>query len=88
MRNEDIDWSIFHCIPECGSVTIAELAERSLFSADEIKASLARLERACLIHVDGEKVCALSLNDMFILNEIKNAPSDIYIENGVIKVRK
>ena len=88
MRNEDIDWALFHCIPECGNMTVAELAERSLFSVEEIKASLARLEKACLIHVAGDTVCALSLNDMFILNEIKNAPSGIYIENGVIKVRK
>jgi len=75
-------------IPENGMRTIAELAEQSGFSRDEVLASLARLEKACLIYVKGENVCALSINDMFMMNEIRNAPSDIYIENGVIKVRK
>ncbi len=88
MRNEDVDWALYHMIPDNGTPTITELVERSDFSRDEVRASLARLEKACLIYVKGENVCPLSINDMFMMNEIMNAPSDIYIENGVIKVRK
>ena len=88
MRNEDVDWALFHMIPENGTRTIAELAEQSGFSEDEIRASLARLQKACLIHVKGEVVCALSITDMFMMNEMQHASSDIYIENGIIKVRK
>ncbi|WP_048061978.1 hypothetical protein [Methanocorpusculum labreanum] len=88
MRNEDVDWALFHMIPENGMRTIAELAEQSGFSEDEIRASLARLQKACLIHVKGEVVCALSITDMFMMNEIQQPSSDIYIEDGIIKVRK
>jgi len=88
MRNEDVDWTLYHMIPDNGTPTITELVERSCLSVDEVRASLARLEKAGLIYVKGENVCPLSLNDMFMMNEIRNAPSDIYIENGVIKVRK
>jgi predicted transcriptional regulator len=88
MRNEDVDWALFHMIPENGTRTIAELAEQSGFSEDEIMASLARLQKACLIHVKDEVVCALSITDMFMMNEMQHASSDIYIENGIIKVRK
>ncbi|MDO9523641.1 MAG: hypothetical protein Q7J08_08035 [Methanocorpusculum sp.] len=75
-------------IPDNGTPTITELVERSCLSVDEVRASLARLEKAGLIYVKCENVCPLSLNDMFMMNEIRNTPSDIYIENGVIKVRK
>mgnify|MGYP000897567473 CR=1 FL=1 len=89
MRNEDVDWSLFHLIPENETRTISELVEKSGFSRDEVVSSLARLEKNRLIQMAGEIVHALSINDMFILNEVCNsAESDIYIENGIIKVRK
>ncbi|HJJ43739.1 MAG TPA: hypothetical protein O0X66_02180 [Methanocorpusculum sp.] len=88
MKNEDVDWTLFHMIPECGTKGIAELVIQSGFLEDETRASLVRLEKACLIHVKGENVCALSINDMLMMNEIKNADCGIYIEDGIIKVKK
>jgi hypothetical protein len=89
MRNEDVDWTLFHLIPENEIPTISELIDKSGFSRDEVVSSLARLEKDCLIQVIGENVHALSINDIFMMNEVNNdAQSDIYIENGIIKVRK
>lgn len=89
MKPEDIDWKLFHMVPEKDSVTITELCENSGFEKEVVVDSLKRLERSCLLSVNGEKVCANSIQDFLMLGEIKNdTDSLIEIENGVIKVRK
>lgn len=89
MKNEEIDWAIFHMIPEGAPTTISKLAENSGFDRETVTSSLERLENNCLISVMGETVSALSIDEFFMMNEIKNEmPSFLEIENGVIKVRK
>jgi hypothetical protein len=89
MRNEDVDWTLFHLIPENETPTISELIDKSGFSRDEVVSSLTRLEKNCLIHVIGENVHALSITEIFMMHEVTSSnQSDIYIENGIIKVRK
>ena len=89
MRNEDVDWTLFHLIPENEIPTISELIDKSGFSRDEVVSSLARLEKDYLIQVIGENVHALSITEIFMMHEVTSSnQSDIYIENGIIKVRK
>ncbi|MDR3102732.1 MAG: MarR family transcriptional regulator [Methanocalculaceae archaeon] len=89
MRDEEIDWALYHLLPDGQPVMIAELAENSWFSQDAVDASLARLENNCLIVVRDGAVSRLSLLDMLMMNKMMHAPDmPIYMENGVIKAKK
>ena len=85
MRDEDIDFKIYHLIPDEGR-SISEIAEQTCLD------SLSRLEKSRLIMVRGEIACPLSITDFIFASQLANAPAEddcgIYIENGVIKVRK
>ena len=91
MRDEDIDWKIYHLIPDEGRA-ISELAEQTCLDEEAVRASLSRLEKSRLVMVRGDRACPLSITDFIFASLIVNAPADddcgIYIENGVIKVRK
>lgn len=92
MRDEDVDWKIYHLIPDGTTVPIAELAEKSCLDEETVRASLARLEKSRLVMVKGDAACPLSFTDFLFASQIENTPAEddcgIYIENGVIKVRK
>ncbi|MDO5844200.1 MAG: hypothetical protein Q4Q53_03520 [Methanocorpusculum sp.] len=89
MKSEEIDWAIFHMIPEKSPVTISKLIETSGFDRETVESSLNRLENNCLIAVMGETVNALSIEDMFMINEIKyDKNSLVEIENGIIRIKK
>ena len=88
MKDEEIDWAIYHMLTDEKPVMIAELVDRSGWSRDVVEASVGRLENNYLIAVMGEAVNLLSLSDMLML-EMMHAPDmSVYIENGVIKAKK
>lgn len=96
MNDTDVDWMIYHLVPDEGS-TIDIISEKSGINRNEVLSSISRLENTHLVHCDGEKVFPVSIHD-FILSGILTGKSSqgkgneddygIYIENGVIKVRK
>lgn len=89
MRDEEIDWALYHMLSDEKQVMIAALVKRSGLAREIVEASLSRLENNCLITVMGEAVCLLSLSDMLMLSEVLHAPDmPVYIENGVIKAKK
>ncbi|HJJ47878.1 MAG TPA: hypothetical protein O0X39_02635 [Methanocorpusculum sp.] len=88
---EEVDWKIFHLVPESKPALISELIEKTGYERSVVEASLMRLEKSCLLTVAGEEVHAMSIQDFFMANEIKQSMADdpfLEIENGVIKVRK
>lgn len=87
MKENDIDWKIFHMVPEGVSVSISKLVESSGLERAIVEQSLERLEKYCLISVVGEIVSAISLNDMFMLNQLQN-DDFLEIKDGVIRLRK
>lgn len=91
MRDEDVDWKIYHLIPDEGR-TISELAEQASLDEETVRASLARLEKSRLVMVRGDTACPLSITDFIFASQLSSAPAEddcgIYIENGIIKVRK
>lgn len=92
MKDEDVDWNIYHLIPDEG-ILLQDLIEKSGMEKESVLASAARLEKIHLVHCDGEKVCPVSINDFLITETLcggaeKEDDFGIYIENGVIKVRK
>ncbi|MDU9376486.1 hypothetical protein McpSp1_11070 [Methanocorpusculaceae archaeon Sp1] len=89
MKDEEIDWALYHLLPESRPVTISALVEQCGLSREVVEASLERMENNCLIAVMGESVNLLSLSDMLMMNQMMHDSSmPVYIENGVIKAKK
>lgn len=88
MKNEEIDWTLYHMLEDGKSIRVSELCQSSGFSNDTVVSSLTRLENNCLISVIGDSVHLLSLSEMMMINELKHAPNcPVYMENGVIKIK-
>ncbi|MDO5846794.1 MAG: hypothetical protein Q4Q20_00625 [Methanocorpusculum sp.] len=94
MNDEDTDWKIYHLIPDEG-IAFDELIKVSGMTKETVLASAARLEKILLVHTADDRVCPVSVNDFLISETLcggggaeKEDDLGIYIENGVIKVRK
>jgi DNA-binding Lrp family transcriptional regulator len=89
VRQEDIDWKIYHIVVEENSVSADEISSKTGFDTETVSESLKRLESANLIGYDGKKAKILSIQEMLLKCRIKNTASNpnspIIIENGVIK---
>jgi Mn-dependent DtxR family transcriptional regulator len=89
VKEEDTDWQIYHQIPQTGLVTVCDLAARNGLDPGVVEASLARLERSCLVERKGDAVRLLSFGEALIHNQVKYEKDlPFMIENGVIKERK
>ncbi len=91
MKDEDVDWKIYHLLPDGQTIPIQDLAAQSGLDEQTVRASLARLEKSRLVMVKGDCACPLSITDFIFASQIASQPEDdcgIYIENGIIKVRK
>ena len=89
MRQEDIDWKIYHIVVDGNSVSADDIISKTGFDRETVNGSLKRLESSSLIEYDGKTARILSLHEMLLKCSIKNAATDpdspIIIENGVIK---
>ena len=89
MKEEDVDWLLYHIIAQKGEVTADDLADMSGLDAAAVTTSLDRLDRYLLIDRTGGKTRALSIGEALIKCQAKNDETLPYIiENGVIKARK
>ena len=89
MKEEDVDWLVYHQLPEGNSVTANALAAGCGLGMPEVEASLTRLERSCLIERTGSVVRLLSFGEALIRNQVKYEEDlPFTIENGVIKAKK
>ncbi|MDD1703247.1 MAG: MarR family transcriptional regulator [Methanoregula sp.] len=89
MKEEDIDWTIYHLIPGGSEISRDELARKSGFDTAVVAASLDRLTRYLLIERTGDSARLLSIGESLIKCQTKYDKSlPFVIENGVIKERK
>ena len=89
MKEADVDWLVYHQLPESTAVPVDSLAGRCGLGAPEVEASLARLERACLVERSGNSVRLLSFGEALIRNQMKYEEDlPFTLENGVIKAKK
>jgi hypothetical protein len=89
VKEEDVDWLVYHRIPENASVTADALAAGCGLGIPEVEASITRLERSCLIERSGGSVRLLSFGEALIKNQVKYEEDlPFTIENGVIKEKK
>lgn len=88
MKEADVDWLVYHRIPEGSSVSTDALAERCGLSVSDLKASLVRLERSCLVKRSGSSVRLLSIGESLLRNQL-NYEEDLpfILENGVVKMK-
>ncbi|NYT05941.1 MAG: MarR family transcriptional regulator [Methanomicrobiales archaeon] len=88
MREEEIDWILYHIITATDTIALPELCLRAGVSEEIALASAERLERGMLIARNGDSLRALSVQESLLLCQLRHAGnSPITVENGVIKVR-
>jgi hypothetical protein len=89
VRDEDVDWIIYHRIPEGSGITIAELAAGTGFAEDAVRASVERLCGYKLVRESAGTVHVMSIQESLIACQCQyESNSPIYVEDGVIKVNK
>lgn len=89
VKDEDVDWMIYHLVAQKSKSTADELVTASGIAAPEVTGSLERLVHYLLIERDGDTFRALSISEALLKCQIKNIrDSPVTIENGVIKMRK
>lgn len=89
MKEEDADWLVYHLIPPASPASLEMLVDKSGLERSSVEASLARLDRSCLIERDGEQVRVLTFGESLIRNQAKYDDSlPFTIEKGVIRQRK
>jgi hypothetical protein len=89
VKEEDVDWLVYHRIPAGASITADALAADSGLGIPDVDASLVRLERSCLVERSGSSVRLLSYGEALIRNQLKYEEDlPFTIENGVIREKK
>lgn len=90
MREEDLDWEVYHLIVADPEADAGVLAAHLRCSPAEIQASLRRLERASLIEQgEGGRLRVLSIQEMLIRCQARYCrDTPFVIENGVIKLKQ
>lgn len=90
MREEDLDWEVYHLIVADPARDAGSLAVHLGCSPAEIQASIQRLERASLIEQgDGGSFRVLSVQEMLIRCQARYCRDiPFVIEGGVIKLKK
>lgn len=89
MKEEDVDWLVYHRIPAGVPVAADALAAECGLGIPDVEASVTRLERSCLVERSGCSVRQLSFGEALIKNQVKYEEDlPFTIENGVIKEKK
>lgn len=89
MREEELDWVVYHRIPECGGITTEDLVAATGFEPDAVAASLDRLERYLLVRRYGDAVRLLSIQESLIECQCRHAEDlPFVIENGIIRATR
>jgi hypothetical protein len=89
VREEDLDWVVYHRIPENGGITTGDLVATTGFEPTAVTASLERLERYFLIRRSGETVCLCSIQESLIECQCRYTEDmPFVIENGVVKAKR
>jgi Mn-dependent DtxR family transcriptional regulator len=89
VKDEHIDWLIYHLIEPTGSVTLDELAHKSSLDPATVTMSVLRLEKNLLVEQCEGRVRMLSLGESLIRCQVRYYPDLPYtIEHGVIREKK
>jgi len=88
VREEELDWVVYHRIGDDAVSTVASIAQALGCSECEIDASCRRLEKNLLIERAGEGYRRLSFVESLASCQMRYCSDmPVYMENGVIKVK-
>lgn len=88
MRDEDIDWTVYHLITGNPGCTCETLLEQTGYSRDIVDASLARLKRYCLVDIRDDTLRGCSTTEIVFRNQMAGFMSDgLELSGGVIRYR-
>ncbi len=89
MKDEDIDWLVYHLMQEQEEYTPGVLAGLAGLAEDIVRASLLRLENALLVSQRDGSYSLLAIPDMLVRCQARyDICSQVVFENGIIRVRK
>lgn len=89
MKDEDIDWIIYHLLPPQGSADPIDLATKSGLDLKTVNISLRRLEKYFLIEMVDGSARLLSVSESLIRCQFTyDADLRCMIEKGVIKQKR
>lgn len=89
MREEDLDWLVYHLLLDGTLKDRDLLAARTGCPGEELAASLARLESSFLIAREGTSYRVLSVQEFILASHAQHDPSAPFvIEGGVIREKK
>lgn len=89
MKDEDIDWFIYHLIVAGHGISMEWLTTKSGLPRQIVEASVKRLEHNLLVQQKGERTEVLPVNESLIRCQIRHDTLlPFTIENGVIKEKK
>ena len=88
VRDEDIDWTVYHLIAGEKGCTKDTLIERTGYDREVVESSLARLNRYCLIEYRNGTWCFCSTNEIILKKQLSGLLSDgLEFSGGVIRYR-
>ncbi|MDD3407537.1 MAG: hypothetical protein PHP13_05580 [Methanomicrobium sp.] len=89
MREEDLDWKIYHIIAANNECPVSYLLEACGADEESVASSLKRLEKSCLIKNESSCAKILSLQETIMKISLKSELSDskgpVVLKDGVIK---
>jgi hypothetical protein len=88
MKDDDVDWAVYHQLDEGMGTTIRELVNQTGFWEEEVTASLSRLVDAMLVEMCGDYARKLSVQEVLVACQSRyDASCPITFEHGMIRVK-
>ena len=87
MRDEEIDWAVYHALLEGKASTFQDLEDLGM-APRLIEESIGRLEESCLVERAGDSVRVLSVQESLLVCQAKyDGTCPFVVENGVVRAR-
>lgn len=89
VKDEDIDWLVYHALSSGGPKTEEELVQETGLASHDVTASLVRLKSNFLIDCRESSYDILSIPEMLFRCQCRySQETPVFIEDGVVKVKK
>lgn len=88
MKQEDLDWVVYHHLSESVYLTPEEITAETGIPVPEIEASLVRLEQSLLVARKGRGCRLLAFQESLLACQCRHDPAGpLVIEDGVVRVK-
>jgi hypothetical protein len=88
VKDEEVDWDIYHRITLDQAETIPDLVKVTGYSEEQVESSVNRLIRSLLLARNGERLRPLTLEEMLLSCKIRYTKDlPVTIEGGIIRLK-